>query len=380
MIKNNCGNLLMVGNFSSSTGYAWNMICSCFCALGRYFIQNNRKAYVCFPKVDILPKKYIENNIEIIEFDFYGAGFFKTIKFIRNNDIGTVYLIDRGFYSFKYVILRVAGVRKIIVHDHTSGERSSLGLVKKNLKKLRSRFKLISADHMVAISDYVKKRQIDIAYVAQSNVSTIYNGVDLSSFSEKLANVYDLFNIPIDKKIILCCGRANYYKGIEFFIKAADLLINKKKRHDMIFLYCGDGPDFHEFIKLIKKYRLDDSFRCPGYVDFTKKIYKVASVCVVPSVWQEGFGLVVIESMAAGTPVIASKIGGMAEIIDDGVDGFYVEPGDFIQIAYLIEKLVDDKELKKKISRKSIKKVTDKFDIEYQKTQIVNVFKRVCEI
>ena len=95
---------------------------------------------------------------------------------------------------------------------------------------------------------------------------------------------------------------------------------------DLFFLYCGDGPDISKFKKIVAEYDLSRFFCFAGNSNQVNEILKSVHVCVVPSVWQEGFGLMVIESMAAGVPVIATRVGGMAEIIDDGFDGLLAIP------------------------------------------------------
>lgn len=80
-------NLLMVGNFPSSTGYAWNMIGSCFNELGSDFIENGNRSIVCYPKVDVIPEYLKDDRIELVEFDFDKASFIDLIRFLRKNKI-----------------------------------------------------------------------------------------------------------------------------------------------------------------------------------------------------------------------------------------------------------------------------------------------------
>ena len=123
------------------------MLCHYF--FTRNFIQNNRKAYVCFPKVDIVPIRYSEADIEVVEFDFAQAGIMELYSFLAKRKIKYVYLIDKSPFSFKYVVMRLAGVRCLIVHDHTSDSRYSSGFVKVCLKFVLNRSRLFSADHII---------------------------------------------------------------------------------------------------------------------------------------------------------------------------------------------------------------------------------------
>ncbi len=368
-------NLLMVSNFSSSTGYAWKMIGSCFNELGRDFISNGHRAIVCYPKVDSIPDYLKEKNIEVVEFDFGNASFIDLARFIRKHRIKLVYLIDRGSVSLKYAVLRLSGVRKIIVHDHTSSQRTPPKGIKRAIKILANKLKIISSDKVLVISEYVKHRQIEVSCVPFNKIITVLNGVDNNDYKpENKLDLNSIYNIPLNKKIVFCGGRANYYKGIHHFIQAADLLVNNRKRKDLFFLYCGDGPDLEKFKLQVKDLKLEKDFLCAGQVYNINRILPSVDICIVPSIWQEGFGLAVIEAMAAGKPVIASRVGGMAEIIDNRIDGFYIEPGDYAGIADLIERLVDDRGLYEKTSMAAYEKVITKYDIKEQQRAIIQIF------
>ena len=373
------GNIMMVGNFSSSTGYAWNMIGSCFVAVGKEFRRRGNQACVCFPKVDIVPIRYSEADIEVVEFDFAQAGIMGLYSFLAKRKIKYVYLIDRSPFSFKYVVMRLAGVCCLIVHDHTSGSRCSSGFVKVCLKFVLNRSRLFSADHIIAISNFVKQRAIDVSRVPSYKVSTIVNGVNVDDFVLRSeVDIYKLFGIKRDRKIIFCGCRANFYKGIDVFVKTANELVHNRNCYELFFLYCGDGPDLARFQSMIHEFKLDEYFYCSGKVDKINRFLGQVFVSVVPSVWQEGFGMTVIEAMAAGVPVIASRVGGMSEIMDDGIDGFYVEPGSHKEIADIVERLVLDDELRVNIVQQAQQRVRGKYTLEQQHMKIADLFRSCC--
>lgn len=371
-------NIMMISNFPSSTGYAWKMINSCFEAIGEHFIINNNMAFICYPKIDSDIQHLTNKGIKAIEYDLWNSSFISNCNFVKTKNISIVYLIDKPTISVKYFFMRLAGVRWILVHDHTSGERTPPKGIKKILKYIFNNIRLFSADIVIAISDYVRSRHLKNSFVPERKLFTIYNGLDLSEYNDnKNTDIRKQYNIHNNKKIIYCCGRSNKYKGIHIFIKAADLLINTRKKGDLVFAYSGDGPDIQYFRDMVSQLKLDDHFIFTGYVASVHEFMKEAHVCVVPSIWQEGFGLVVIEAMASGVPVIVSKVGGMAEILEDGVDGFYFEQGDYNKIADIIETLIKDDTLRGNIVISARNKIINKYNIHNQTEKIIDIIKKL---
>jgi glycosyltransferase involved in cell wall biosynthesis len=99
-----------------------------------------------------------------------------------------------------------------------------------------------------------------------------------------------------------------------------------------------------------------------------------ADIVVVPSLWEEAFGLIVAESMASGTPVIASRIGGIPELIENDVSGHLFEPGNAEELAFKIVKLLSDKQKQAAMSEAAQEKVVRQFDIFDQIKAIVEIY------
>lgn len=97
-------------------------------------------------------------------------------------------------------------------------------------------------------------------------------------------------------------------------------------------------------------------------------------IVVVPSVWQEAFGLSVIEGMASGKTVIASKIGGIPEIIKDGEDGLLFRPGDVDALTEKILAVADDPVLRETIGAAARETVVQKFHLCRQKEELTSLF------
>jgi len=172
------------------------------------------------------------------------------------------------------------------------------------------------------------------------NIQSVYNGVDTETFNPSLKNsplslsLRSELRIPPDGKVILFAGRIAHEKGPHILIEAFEKLISKMsdiylvlvgeirrtgRQNDKRFLY---GKDILNRCK-----RLGGNVRIIGAVSPEKMpyFYSIGDIAVVPSVFEEPFGMVAIEAMASGLPVIASKGGGMKEYIINGENGLFID-------------------------------------------------------
>ena len=145
-------------------------------------------------------------------------------------------------------------------------------------------------------------------------------------------NFTEPVNVQLQEKAtgFLYIGRLSKEKGIHWMLEA---FLSEKQTLTII----GDGPLKEEIVELTKQYSV---IQYKGAMD--KKGVQLelsgAAVLVVPSVWQEPFGMVIIESFASGTPVIGSKIGAIAELIQHGYNGFHVEPANTEDLRKMLRK------------------------------------------
>lgn len=375
------GNLLIIANFSSGTGYAWNTISEYFVALGRLFSKHGAEVVIAYPRVDTVLPCLKTESIRVAEFDFSKSGWVELFRFIRRNRICAIYLTDRSVFSLKYGICRLAGVRRIIVHDRTSGERRVSGRTKRWLKRLINAYPLISADGAVAISEYVRRRLIEVSCFPSSRTFRIWNGVNIQKFNPGRDDfAHRKYGISPDRKIVFAYSRACRYKGIEVFIEAAEILVKKAGRTDLYFLFCGEGPDLEHFRSIVADRHLEDHVGCPGKSEEIHRILKGVHVVVVPSLWQEGFGLSVVEAMASGRVVIASRVGGIPEIVRDGMDGYLFDPGDARALASRILEVLDRPDRRRAVEEAARQRAVECFDIREKEAALCRFFEeRVLE-
>lgn len=184
----------------------------------------------------------------------------------------------------------------------------------------------------------------------------IPGGVDLSLYPEYM-NVKSLdgkFNLK-GKKLVLFSGKLTKYKGVRYLIHAA-------KNIDAVVGITGDGPEKQNLENLVKELGLKN-VRFFGFIDNHEliQLYYRADVCVVPSIWDEPLGLVVLEAMATKTPVVVTRKGGIPLMVKDGVNGFFVRPKNPKEIAEKVNTLLLDDVLRKKMGENARQSVIEKF-------------------
>lgn len=189
---------------------------------------------------------------------------------------------------------------------------------------------LACADEVVAVSGATKEY---LGKIARIESTVIYNGVDVEVFHacKEREKIQRNLSIPLGKTVYLCIRRITSKNGIGTLLEVAEML---KHRRDLIFLIGGDGPDLPSSRKIVQQKNLENVLLLGSIGDDDLARYYAASdVFVLPSKGGEGLPLVVLEALASGLPVIATRSGGHVEIIRDGETGYIVEPDDVVGIA-----------------------------------------------
>jgi glycosyltransferase involved in cell wall biosynthesis len=156
---------------------------------------------------------------------------------------------------------------------------------------------------------------------------------------------------------LLYVGTVNRRKGILFLLEAIAML----EKHNVRLTIVGDfeySPKYYvELCRYIERHGLDTHVRFTGRLplDSLKKEYEAAHIFVLPSVW-EGYGIVLIDAMKAGLPIVASRVGGIPEIVDDNVNGLLVATSNPRAIADAIRRLTSNEDLWREIAANNIRK------------------------
>ncbi|HEX2271851.1 MAG TPA: glycosyltransferase family 4 protein, partial [Pyrinomonadaceae bacterium] len=201
----------------------------------------------------------------------------------------------------------------------------------KTLEKLG----LVNAD-LVLVNSRAIEQELHAYELTLPRVEVIPNGVDLDTFKPAT-------DWPAGDGYVLFVGRLVAQKGVTVLLEALSVVLQRCPETRLVVV--GDG-ELELFLKRIARY-LGIPHRVT-FLDWTTgpdlvALYQRAKFIVVPS-YYEPFGIVALEAMACGRPVIASRTGGLAEIVNDGVNGFLVEAGNHLQLAQRMVRLLNDDE------------------------------------
>lgn len=206
--------------------------------------------------------------------------------------------------------------------------------------------------------------------------AVIPNAVDVHRFHPEVDGtaVREKLKVPQGRPIALLVGRIVAHKGVEHFIEAARYLPNVQ------FLVAGEGSSLEAMERLADTLGVKDRVRFLGRVsqENLPKVYAACDLFVLPSVSRlEAFGIVALEAMATGKPVVVADIPGVREVIEDEREGLLADPVNPQDLAAKMRRLVEDPALRQEMGRRGREKVLANFTTEKVADQLLAVYESV---
>ena len=206
-------------------------------------------------------------------------------------------------------------------------------------------------DKVIAISDFVASYLTDNARIPQSRVVTVFNALapraeDRFSPAERVV-LRKAYGLKQDSIVVGGAGRFVKVKGMEELLYSAQILSNFHA--DVQFLIVGDGRDREKLMDLKNELLLDGQVSVLGDMKDLRPALETMDIFVAPVRWEEGFGYSVLEAMAQGKPVVASKTGALPCLVEDGVTGYLIPPGDRDALMRKIDDLISAPEKRQRM-------------------------------
>ena len=261
---------------------------------------------------------------------------------------------------FSRQIRRACPRRQICFSDHVSRGYDSRGPLKEALCRLRAATFSRYVDCYIAVSEFVAQRLKVNDFVPADRVRVVYNGVDLERFSPVARS---------GSNVVAICNMIPQ-KGVPVLLNALALL--KGRWTEPACQLVGVGPHLDEYRTFARAKGLE-RVEFLGARDDVPEILRNAQVTIVPSVWEEAFGLAAAESSASGVPVIASNVGALPEVVDVGITGLLVPPQDSKELADAILTVTTNPQKRHAMGQAAREKAERHFDSRKQCQSIADI-------
>lgn len=293
------------------------------------------------------------------------------VRLLRQEDIDILHIHSPYPAILGRLAGRLARVKAIIYTEHNIVERYH------PLTMLGNVLTYPLNDDIIAISSAVS-RSIRRWKTARSKaLHTIYDAIDfdaIDSIEVSPKVIKEDLGINAHHLVIGNVAHIQPQKGHRYLIQAAQLVLEQCP--DVMFVIVGGDKvvgGIRELEELAQRLGIGDRVIFTGFRHDVLQLMAGFDVFVLPSVW-EGFGIVLLEAMALGKPVIGTSVGGIPEVIDDKVDGFLVEPRNPAQLAARIVELLRDETLRNSMGQKGMHKVRKKFAIQEMVKRVEQVY------
>lgn len=219
------------------------------------------------------------------------------------------------------------------------------------------RYGIEKSDIVTAVSNSLRDQTYELIK-PDKKIETVYNFVDEREYHpQDSTKLKAELGIAADEKVMIHVSNFRNVKRVQDVVETFSLA---RQQLDCKLMLVGDGPEMSRIIQQVRDLGLEDDVLFLGKRDSTAEFYNISDIKLLLSE-KEAFGLVLLEAMACGVPVIGSNVGGMPEIIEPGINGYLVELGDTQKAAqYVVEMLSDETKLQK-LRQGALKTVSERF-------------------
>lgn len=334
------------------------------CAVGRStneMLEQKIKEDLCKNSIKVfsLDKKLKENRFSTI---------IKLSKIIRENEIEIIHTHCPSPDFYGRIAAKITGRKRIYTTIHNTTGYSQIS--EKILGKFTSRY--------IAISDQVKKYMVEDLYINEGKISIVHNGIDVLKYSESEVDVESYktsLGLQADDIIISNIGRITEQKGHIYLIKSIKVV--KEKYPNIKVLIVGnkdlDKPLYKKLKEIVIKEDLEKNILFLGDRQDIPEILKISDIFVFPSLY-EGFSLVTLEVIASSTPIIATDVGSIREIVTHNKNGIIIPPKESTTIAESILLLLDNPSLAQSLSTNGQNDVIKRFSINQTTKKLEDIY------
>lgn len=337
--------------------------------LAAALLKKKQAVYLACPAGSPIEKNALTHSVPVINLRVVNSGdikaIFKLTRVLRLT-AGDVLIANLGKDYWPAAIAAKLAGKKVVLIRHQD-----------NRLKTMTRWLLSNhVDGVVAVSRFIKDGMVSYG-IPEEKIQVIHNAVNHRAFTPLHGDrerTRREFGIEADDVVIGFVGAMTKGKGIFELFKSFRLLSQQHPK--LRLLYVGKGPEMADLEKEAKV--LEGKVIFAGQRGDVPDMYAAMDIFVLPSTCREAFGMVLIEAMSMGKPVIAAEVGGIPEIIEHGENGLLVPPGDSGSLAQAIKELTEDCSLRERLASSAIENVARRFSDDTFGDSFVSLLKEVC--
>ena len=263
-------------------------------------------------------------------------------------------------------IARALSAERVFFNDHSSRSDADIGRRRPLFKRAIGRALTAPIDGVICVSRFVQACVRESGFVSDEKALVAYNGVDLAASADAPAQARafrERHGIAPDRKLVVQVSWMTRDKGVDKLLRAAVHVLAEAP--DTLFVLVGDGAERAELEALARSLGIADHVLFTGRVEAPTQegVFAAADVCCQMSQWQEAFGASIAEAMSFARPLVATRVGGIPELVHDGETGFLVDPDDVPAMAGRILALLRDEALRARLGREGRKVAEEAFDL-----------------
>lgn len=288
-----------------------------------------------------------------------------------------LHLLYTGFLSPYPWLGKLCGVEKVFFTDQTSHPEGHVPRRAPLWKRSLARMINLPLTGVVCVSDYGLRCNVARGLLPAGRYHRIYNAVELSREDgpgDLAARFRRKYGIPEDRVLITQLSWMIPEKGIEDLLEAARLVLSRNPNAH--FAMVGDGAYRERFMRYAVDLGIADSVTWTGNLltPFEEGVFAASDIICQVSRWEEVFGFVMAEGMICRKPIVATRVGGIPELVEDGKTGFLVERRDAAAIAEQLLLLCNDRPLRERMGAAGQAVAAEKFDLRKNVADLLRLY------
>jgi glycosyltransferase involved in cell wall biosynthesis len=297
-------------------------------------------------------------------------------RLLRRYRPGILHLYYVGFVNPYCWLGRLHGVRQVMFTDHGSRPEAYMARPARWWKRAATRSINAPLERVFCVSDYNLKCWRESHLLPQERFTRIYNGIDVAAQPAVTGNAFRRkYGIPEERTLITQVSWMIPEKGLEDLLAAARIVVDRDARAH--FALVGEGTWREQYMAQAAAMGLAGHVTWTGLIGnpTAEGVYAATDILAHVPRWEEAFGLVIAEAMAAARPVVATAVGGVPELVENGATGFLAPRRDAATIAEKLLLLINDPGLREHLGSAGKRAAEERFDLRKNVPELLEYYR-----